>query len=73
MRFEMCLCHPVEAPRRFGPLCRGIQPITGLFPGPLAVCTRTHACAPIKGRRAIHRLDSANSVCSWAVFFFRPR
>ena len=41
--------------------------------GTLAVCKRTHACAPIRLRRAIHRLDRANSVCSCAVFFFKAR
>ena len=42
-------------------------------PGPLAVCGRTHASAPIKVRRTIHKFDSANSVCSCAVFLASPR
>ena len=44
-------------------------PEQGLCP----VFRRTHACAPINWRRTIHKLDSANSVTSWAVFFLRPR
>lgn len=34
---------------------------------------RTHAPAPINLPRTIHRLDSANSMKSCAVFFFKPR
>ncbi len=38
-----------------------------------AYSTRTYAPAPFNSARAIHRLDSANSVVSCAVFFFSPR
>ena len=34
---------------------------------------RTHPLAPINWLRTIQRLDSANSVTSCAVFFFKPR
>ena len=34
---------------------------------------RTHPALAISLRRAIHRLLSANSVCTCAPFFFRPR
>ena len=44
------------------------------IPGEFPDFGRTHA-APHKMRclRAIHRLESANSVVSCAVFFFNPR
>lgn len=41
---------------------------------PFGRCGRTHPRAPCKsGRRTIHRLESANSVCSCAVFLAKPR
>ena len=40
--------------------------------GPQGRCRRTHPEVPINCRRAIHRLDSANSVTICAVFFTRP-
>jgi hypothetical protein len=48
----------------------------GLFSpaqGHRPVFGRTHAFAPINLPRTIHKLDSANNVKSWAVFFFNPR
>lgn len=48
-------------------------PHLGSFAGLLPVFRRTHACAPISLWRAIHKLDSANSVLICKVFFFRPR
>jgi hypothetical protein len=48
----------------------GVLVRNGAHPGPFG---RTHAMAPSKCRRAIHRLDSANSVCNWAVFLASPR
>jgi hypothetical protein len=38
----------------------------------LADCEGTHPCASIKGLRAIHRFDNANSVMICAVFLARP-
>lgn len=46
------------------------------FPGTcvlLCLFRRTHARSCSSLPRTIHRLDSANSVNSWAVFFFSPR
>ena len=41
---------------------------------PFGRCGRTHPRAPCKSvRRTIHRLESANSVCSCAVFLAKPR
>jgi len=53
---------------------------SGLIAGPTACDIapsghfgRTHPAHAISLRRAIHRLLSANSVCTWAAFFFSPR
>ena len=46
---------------------------TVTLPGLSPVLGRTHPCAPINLPRTIHKFDSANSVTSWAVFFFKPR
>ncbi len=43
------------------------------LPAFLAISRRTHACDPSSLPRTIHKFDSANSVKSWAVFFFKPR
>ena len=53
----------------FHGLLAAFQPLPGLSP----VLGRTHPCAPINLPRTIHKFDSANSVTSWAVFFFKPR
>ena len=45
------------------------QPLQGLFPS----CGRTHPFASISLPLTIHKFDSANSVTSWTVFFFKPR
>ena len=43
-------------------------------PGPWALCRRTYPRAMFKSLcRAIQRLESANNVCSCAVFFIKPR
>ncbi len=73
MRFEVCRRGLIEPTRNLGPQRSGVSPFASLFPGHLAVCRRTHACTSIKCLRAIHRLDSANSVCNCAVFFAKPR
>ena len=39
----------------------------------LAHFGRTHARAPIKSWRAIHKLDNANKVAICPAFFFSPR
>lgn len=53
----------------FHGILAAFQPPPGLSP----VLGRTHSCAPINFPRTIHKFDSANSVTSWAVFFFKPR
>ncbi len=73
MRFEMRGRRLIELARKLVLFCDGISTIVGLFAGPWAFFRRTHACDPIKALLAIHRLDSANSVCSCAVFLANPR
>ena len=71
--FGACKCGRFETMREIRSLVAGFPATFSPIPGTLAVCRRTHACAPIRLRCAIDRLDSANSVCSCAVFFFNPR
>jgi hypothetical protein len=49
------------------------RPLSALFALPAPRAGRTAPYAGISCRRTIHKLDSANSISTWAVFLAKPR
>jgi hypothetical protein len=65
---DVILCENFQICAIFLTIWAVFQPLVGIS----FVFRRYDSCAPISLQSTIHKFDSAYSVTSWSVFFFKP-